>query len=100
MNDDALYIACPILVAATLTAAPMAAAQTPAGVPDAAVQGKTDVVVMDNGDRLTSEVSTIDRGRLRVKTDHLDTVTIEWAHISQVTTSHEYDVETLAGELA
>ena len=39
---------------------------------------KTDVVVFKNGDRLTGEVKSLERGRLRFKTDATDTISIEW----------------------
>jgi Protein of unknown function, DUF481 len=58
---------------------------------------KTDVVVLQNGDRLTGEVQQLDRGRLRLKTDDLGTVEIEWDKIASVTAAAPFDVDDLAG---
>lgn len=37
---------------------------------------KTDVVVFNNGDRLTGEVKSLERGRLCFETDATDTISI------------------------
>ncbi len=37
----------------------------------------TDVVIFKNGDRLTGEVKSLERGRLRFKTEATDTIGIE-----------------------
>lgn len=58
---------------------------------------KTDTIVLINGDRLTCEVKLLDRGRLRVDTDNLSTVYIEWATIASVTTAGIFQVETSSG---
>ncbi len=42
--------------------------------PRDAIAQKTDVVVFRNGDRLTCEIRTLQRGLLQVKTDSLSTV--------------------------
>ena len=92
-----LRVPCVLSIARMLVVAPRAFAQAPAGGVAAAGQGKTDMVVLANGDRFTGEVSMLDQGQLRLKTDHLDTVSIEWAHVVRVTTRLQYDVETLTG---
>ena len=58
---------------------------------------KTDTVVLVNGDRFTCEVKLLDRGRLKVDTDNLGTVFIEWDTIASVTTSSTFQVETSSG---
>lgn len=45
---------------------------------------KTDVVLMKNGDRITGEVKSLERGLLEFKTDHMGTVLIEWEEIQDV----------------
>ena len=40
----------------------------------AAAQGRTDVVTLANGDRITGEVVRLDRGRLEFKTDDIGTL--------------------------
>ena len=58
---------------------------------------KTDTVVLANGDRFTCEVKLLERGRLKVDTDNLSTVYIEWGTIASVTTSGTFQVETSSG---
>ena len=40
----------------------------------AAAQGRTDVVTIANGDRITGEVVRLERGRLEIKTDDAGTL--------------------------
>ena len=58
---------------------------------------KTDVVVLDNGDRLTGEVKRLERGKLLFNTDSLGTVEIEWDDILSVTSTQEFEVELETG---
>src|SRR5262245_4794267 len=58
---------------------------------------KTDVVTLANGDRITGEVSTLDRGRLEYKTDDVGTLYIEWDKIDTLTSSGLFDVGTSDG---
>ncbi len=45
---------------------------------------KTDVVIFKNGDRLTGEVKSLERGRLRFNTDATGTNSIEWDVIASL----------------
>jgi len=67
------------------------AASTPAGA------AKTDVIVLNNGDRFTGEVKQLTRGQLKVATDDAGTIYIEWDKVVAVTTSLEYDVVVTTG---
>ena len=58
---------------------------------------KTDVVIIKNGDRLTGEVKSLDRGRLRFKTDATDTINIEWDEVAYLSSDQNIQVETLLG---
>jgi hypothetical protein len=60
---------------------------------------KTDVVVLKNGDRLTCEIQRLFRGKLRVKTDDMGTVDIEWDKIESLTGKGLFEIEDLAGHL-
>jgi hypothetical protein len=62
-----------------------------------AMAAKTDVVVLENGDRLTGEVQQLERGRLQLKTDDLGTVEIEWDKIASVAATAPFDVDDLQG---
>ena len=54
---------------------------------------KTDVVYLRNGDRVTCEIKNLQRGQLKVKTDSIGTIYIEWKDIVRVTSKELYVVE-------
>lgn len=63
-------------------------------VPSRAFAAKTDVVVLQNGDRLTGEVRQLRRDQLKLDTDDAGTIYIEWDKIAAVTTAGRYEVAT------
>jgi hypothetical protein len=76
----------------------LATAVVAAGAPAAPVwAAKTDVVVLRNGDKLTGEVSDLDRGQLTFKTDDIGTLAIEWDKVKSVTASATFEVADLDG---
>ena len=58
---------------------------------------KTDIIVFQNGDRLTGEVKGLEKGRLDLSTDSAGTVQIEWDKIASIQTNQYLDVETTSG---
>jgi hypothetical protein len=50
----------------------------------AQAQGKTDVVTLANGDRITGEVKRLERGRLVFDTDDAGTLYFEWDKLVSV----------------
>jgi Protein of unknown function, DUF481 len=64
---------------------------------NAAAAAKTDVVYLRNGDRITCEIKNLERGRLKVSTDSMDTVYIEWVHIARIVSSEHFVVELQDG---
>lgn len=58
---------------------------------------KTDVIVFQNGDRLTGEIKGLERGQLELKTDNLGTVYIEWDKVATVETNQYVEVQTSRG---
>lgn len=58
----------------------------------------TDVVVFANGDRLTGEIKSLERGRLRFKTDATDTISIEWDSVAFLSSEQNIQVETYDGQ--
>jgi hypothetical protein len=58
---------------------------------------KTDVVIFSNGDRLTGEIKSLERGKLRFKTDATDTIAIEWDEVAFLSSDQNIQVETEAG---
>jgi hypothetical protein len=59
--------------------------------------GDTDVVVFDNGDRLTGEIKSLERGKLRFKTEATDTISIEWDNVAFLSSDQNIQVETYDG---
>ena len=60
-------------------------------------QGKTDVVYLANGDRITGEVDRLERGRLEFKTDDAGTLYLEWDKLSRLVSMRMVEVLTTDG---
>jgi hypothetical protein len=56
-----------------------------------------DIVVFDNGDRLTGEVKSLERGLLRFKTGAAGTISIEWDNVAHLSSTQNIQVETIEG---
>jgi hypothetical protein len=59
-----------------------------------AFAAKTDVVVLKNGDHFTGEVKQLSRGQLKLSTDDVGTIYVEWDKVVAVTTALQYEVVT------
>ena len=57
-------------------------------------QGRTDVVTLANGDRITGEVVQLQRGRLEFKTDDAGTLYLEWDKLVSVVAARVVEVVT------
>jgi Protein of unknown function, DUF481 len=55
-------------------------------------QGRTDVVSLANGDRITGEVKGLERGRLEFKTDDAGTLYLEWDKLASVVSQRVVEV--------
>lgn len=72
-----------------------------AALPVAALaRDKTDVVRLNNGDRLTGEILQLEHGQLKLKTDSIGTVYIEWPSVAAVESGYEFQVEWIGGRRA
>jgi Protein of unknown function, DUF481 len=60
---------------------------------------KTDVVMLKNGDRFTCEVKELSRGQLKLSTDDVGTIYVEWDKVASVQTAGHYQVTTTSGAL-
>ena len=65
------------------------------GAAAAARAQKTDVLTLSNGDRLTGEIRSYHEGRLTVDTAHSGLVQIKWNKIVSISSSKQFDVETI-----
>jgi hypothetical protein len=64
---------------------------------DVLARPKTDVVTLNNGDRITGETKKLDRGILTFKTDPLNTVSIEWEKVTEIVSEFEFEFWALDG---
>lgn len=59
---------------------------------------KTDVVFLQNGDRITGEVKSLFRGKLEFSTDHMGTIFIEWEDIREIVSTTGQAIELTNGQ--
>lgn len=59
---------------------------------------KTDIVYLKNGDRVTGEIKSLDRGQLELSTDHMGTVLIAWEDIQEIISATGQTVELTSGQ--
>jgi hypothetical protein len=59
--------------------------------------GKIDHLELANGDTLTCEVRSLDRGKLTAKVDGMGTVNIEWPRVRRLVSPASYQVELSSG---
>ena len=59
---------------------------------------RTDVVYLKNGDRITGEVKSLQRGKLEYKTDHMGTLYIEWDDIKEIISATGQVIELTNGQ--
>lgn len=60
---------------------------------------KTDVVILKNGDKLTGEVKYLRVGILTFDTDNMETVSIQWNKIKNISTKNFFEVEVADGRV-
>jgi Protein of unknown function, DUF481 len=53
---------------------------------------RPDTIEFDNGDQLTGEVKSLDRGKIRFKTDATDTIEIRWDHVAALTSGQNFEI--------
>jgi hypothetical protein len=59
---------------------------------------KTDVVVLENGDRITGEIKKLERGRLEYNTDDMGWIYIDWTKVVKISSRNQFDVEMENGQ--
>jgi len=63
-----------------------------------ALAAKTDTVHLKNGDRLTCEIKSLERGQLKASTDSMGTVLLEWSDVLHVSSPAQFVVELADGQ--
>ncbi len=67
------------------------------GLAAAAAAQKTDVLTLNNGDRVTCEIKSYSNGYLTVSTDHSGTINVKWNRLVAISSTKQFDVETIDG---
>ena len=65
--------------------------------PANAQRDKTDVVTLKNGDRVTGDIEQLEYGLLRLSTDDMGTISIEWGAIVDIQSKYTFDVQVVGG---
>jgi putative salt-induced outer membrane protein YdiY len=58
---------------------------------------RPDVVLLDNGDRLSGQVQKLEQQKLSLKTAYAGTIQIDWAKVQELTTEGGYELEAETG---
>jgi len=64
-----------------------------ATVPPVSAREKTDVLILKNGDRLTGEIKGLAYARVEFKTDTMETVSVKWEEVAQITSEYSFELE-------
>ena len=63
--------------------------------PTVVARPKTDVLVMKNGDRITCEIQTLQRGQLEITTDYTrGIIMVDWSKVQLIESPTRFQVET------
>jgi len=63
----------------------------------AADRDNTDVITLKNGDRVTGEIESLEYGLLKLSTDDMGTINIEWSAIAAIDSKYVFDVQVVGG---
>ena len=58
---------------------------------------KTDVIWLANGDKITGEIKQLEHGKLRLGTDSIGVILIEWDDISRIESDFAFQFERSDG---
>ena len=64
----------------------------------AGAREKTDVIVLDNGDRITGEIKQLQHGRLQISTERMGNLTVEWEGIVCIESDYELQIDRVNGQ--
>jgi len=59
---------------------------------------KTDVLILDNGDRITGEIKQLQHARLQISTDRVGLIYVEWEGVVAVESDHEFQFDRANGQ--
>ncbi|MEW6368393.1 MAG: DUF481 domain-containing protein [Acidobacteriota bacterium] len=89
-----------ILLLAFVVGAPVPMpAQVLKSLKEKKVEHKDDVVVLENGDRLTGEIRKVEFGMLYLKSDRVaDTLRLDWNRVTRLQSTARYEFEIKTGQ--
>jgi hypothetical protein len=64
---------------------------------NAFASGKTDVIYLKNGDRITGEIKELSYGELRLSTNEMGSIEIKWEGIARIESDHFIQIELRDG---
>ena len=66
----------------------------------AAAKSRDDIVVLNNGDRMTGEIKSLDHGELKFKSSYmLDSVALDWPKVARLESKDNYIVVLTSGQV-
>lgn len=65
---------------------------------EAGARAKTDVITLYNGDRVTGEITSLLSGKLRLSTDAMGTIPIEWKEVASLESNYNFEVRLGDGQ--
>src|ERR1700744_4283499 len=69
-------------------------------IAQASSREKTDIIYMQNGDKITCEIRSLEKGQLTVKPDYTDsTIVIDWTKVEHVESKQDFVVTDPRGDL-
>lgn len=66
-------------------------------VPPALYAARTDVIILDNGDKITGEIKTMDMGTLTYKTDDMGTIQVDWSKVVSIRSKNTFEIKLSNG---
>lgn len=64
----------------------------------AVTDGRTDTIILTNGDQLTGEIQQVSDGKLSLQTAYAGKLSIDWKAVDQLTTDGVVEIETYSGQ--
>lgn len=59
---------------------------------------QTDTITLTNGDRLTGEIKSLDRGMVQLDTDAADVIPIRWDYVAEISSTESFQITLSTGQ--
>ena len=84
-------------IGTSLSAGALALLAIMLALPTPACAVRTDIVILNNDDRITGDIKSLERGMLKLKTDAADNILIQWEDIKRLISTASFEVESTTG---